>query len=459
MKLYNYMERIEGWFAHIPARVYALLAETMLVLMGGALMGIDLGYVPGKLKESDSSEVYRTRFGDFYLYLALGGLISVWSIFGLAVTLMRNERGVRLYLWGLSALGVTQIIVGVIHIVLLFSLYRPALLDTCLDQHPNQHFWWSLGYQQSSEDQQIYQECSSKWRNFVLERTFTWAVYSVLVVAMSVLVRRYKKQLKKAHTRQVDAATMDAEEWMDEKPITTRHHRRQHRRRPPSFNEAPEPPPPAYHEIPEMREQRDKLYAEIAKRREAQKQRSGNRRSTVLPDSGEKDKTEEHKAVHPLDLTQPAMAAATAGVAPEQKHERQEQEEKQDEEEYEPPPPRPTSQQEVTDGVVDAPVSGVRHDPMSSEKIEYDSYRAKRDQQREHRFDNRHDSSDSFSEASSGGSDDEGESTDDGRRDRLMSVMSHRRQTKPATWNKLASVEQTSAMGGEADEERRPMLS
>lgn len=274
---------------------------------------------------------------------------------------------------------------------------------------------------------------------------------------MSVLIRRYKKQLKKAHTRQADAATMDAEEWMDEKPITTRHHRRHHRRRPSSFNETPEPPPPAYHEIPEMREQRDKLYAEIAKRREAQKQRMGNRHSTVLADSGEKDKSEEHKAIHPLDLTQPAMAAATAGVAPEQEHERKE-EERTDEDEYEPPPPRPANQQEVTDGVVDAPMSGVRDDPMSSEKMEYDSYRAKRDQQRERRFNHRSRSV-SSSSTSGHGSDDEDESTDHDRHDRQMSIMSHRRHTKPATWKKVASLEQTSAMDGQADEERRPMLS
>lgn len=66
-------------------------------------MGIDLGYVPGKMKttsvtfirwltRSHSAEVYRTRFGDFYLYLALGGLISVWSIFGLAVTVMVSQK-------------------------------------------------------------------------------------------------------------------------------------------------------------------------------------------------------------------------------------------------------------------------------------------------------------------------------------------------------------------------------
>ncbi|KAI8138991.1 hypothetical protein BJV82DRAFT_277611 [Fennellomyces sp. T-0311] len=70
--------KIYRQLSRIPPRAYAIFAELLLIITGATLVIFDLTYTPDPL--------YTVRFGDFYTYLALGGLIAVWSVFGLLAT-------------------------------------------------------------------------------------------------------------------------------------------------------------------------------------------------------------------------------------------------------------------------------------------------------------------------------------------------------------------------------------
>ena len=84
---------------------------------------------------------------------------------------------------GLSVVTVVHFIIGFIHIMLLFTTYRPLLMDSCLQRQPTRFFWWSLGYENSEEMKKIYLECSGQWHSFATERLVSWIVYTLLSVS------------------------------------------------------------------------------------------------------------------------------------------------------------------------------------------------------------------------------------------------------------------------------------
>lgn len=77
---------------------------------------------------------------------------------------------------------VAAIIVGFIHIMLLFINYRPVLMNSCLQRDPSRLFWWSLGYEDTTEMKQIYANCENQWATFATERIVSYVLYSIISV-------------------------------------------------------------------------------------------------------------------------------------------------------------------------------------------------------------------------------------------------------------------------------------
>lgn len=89
---------------------------------------------------------------------------------------------------GLCFITVVQFIIGFVHIMLLFTTYRPVLLDTCLQRQPSRYFWWSMGYEDNQEMEQIYELCSSQWNRFATERLISWIAYSFFTVSQRIII-------------------------------------------------------------------------------------------------------------------------------------------------------------------------------------------------------------------------------------------------------------------------------
>lgn len=79
---------------------------------------------------------------------------------------------------------VAAMIVGFIHIMLLFISYRPILMNSCLQRDPSRLFWWSLGFEDTQEMKQIYANCQSQWATFATERIVSYVLYSILSVSV-----------------------------------------------------------------------------------------------------------------------------------------------------------------------------------------------------------------------------------------------------------------------------------
>ena len=89
---------------------------------------------------------------------------------------------------GLVIILVIHLILGCIHVILLFTKYQSYLINSCLQRHPSRLFWWDLGFDQSAEMKQIYADCTARWHDFTTERIVSWIVYSVVSVSKQVSV-------------------------------------------------------------------------------------------------------------------------------------------------------------------------------------------------------------------------------------------------------------------------------
>jgi hypothetical protein len=106
--------------------------------------------------------------------------------------------GITVYMIGLFFVIIVQFIIGFIHIMLLFTMYRPILMDSCLQRQPTRYFWWSLGFEDNQEMSKIYTTCSSQWNSFAIERGVSWIVYSLVSVRVHV-------SLSLSHTHKIDS--------------------------------------------------------------------------------------------------------------------------------------------------------------------------------------------------------------------------------------------------------------
>ncbi|KAI9266531.1 hypothetical protein BDA99DRAFT_558600 [Phascolomyces articulosus] len=388
-------------FLRIPQRAYALWAELFI---------IPLSYLTFHLIQANPT--YAPRFGDFYTYLTLGGLIALWSVFGVIVTWKRSRKGVKTYLYGLVILNAIQICFGIVHIILLFTLYRERIIGGCYGIESDHFFWTSLGYSDDDETQALTAKCLRHWSKFAVQRTLTWAVFSILLVLSTVLINRYYIGVLRAHRHEIQVTT----DWPyveDNKPMTTimrggsnaglgeTRDYTGHPLAPTTENLPLKTPPPGYWEIQQQQQtgnnskgsddihqqqhphsdnhqarqehdyfslktqceeddammyrRRDRLYSEISRVRDHKSQQYNQLLQSGPPTpsaSGE-------GSIHPLDLRRKSAML----LAEQQRHL---EEDDIDEYEYQPPSPPP-------------PRGSISSDPMpsSSEKMDYDLYRSR----------------------------------------------------------------------------------
>ncbi|KAJ8653255.1 hypothetical protein O0I10_011103 [Lichtheimia ornata] len=186
----NQIEMLFSVFSRIPLRVYAIVAEILLVLSSAALMAVDLTY--------GGVTPYRVRYVDIYVYAAIAGVIGLWTlVYGLYFTLRANRHGIRMYLYFLICLVALSIIIGIIHIILTFTLYRNSIIHNCVDDTTNGLFWWSFGYEFDSEVAHVVDLCTKLWARYTVQRTLTWAVYSIVIVFAAWFVNRYYRSLER----------------------------------------------------------------------------------------------------------------------------------------------------------------------------------------------------------------------------------------------------------------------
>ncbi|KAG2202980.1 hypothetical protein INT46_009097 [Mucor plumbeus] len=358
--------------------------------MAPVVIAVDLTFLTGKYSISAiwrcSTNVSTTldfinsmRMGDFYVYLTFIGIISVWSIYGLICALMGSLGGVTVYMIGLIVGIVASIVVGFIHIMLLFINYRPVLMNSCLQRDPSRLFWWSLGFEDTSEMKQIYGNCQNQWVTFATERIASYLLYSILSSICAFFIVRYQRRLTFEHNQAKGIITSNQTSgWSDDEEDSGTE-KKNLRSQSITYHDASFPSSPnekskaviATSETAEsapddgtssvlsadMYQQRQRLFDEIAKRKKARKSfkrksiTSNPSRSSVL-------------VVHPLDLSQ-------------------------DPESYTPPPMPPAEPQkeEASWNRYNEDESAIREDEealerqkrlnaLSAERMEYEMYRS-----------------------------------------------------------------------------------
>ncbi|KAI7877320.1 uncharacterized protein EV154DRAFT_406531, partial [Mucor mucedo] len=304
--------------------------------------------------------------GDFYTYLTFIGIVSVWSIYGLITTVMKSASGITVYMVGLIFITVIHFIIGFIHIMLLFTTYRPILLDSCLQRQPTRLFWWSLGYDDNEEIKKIYMACSTQWISFATERFVSWIVYSFISFLCLYFVVRYQRYITHQRNKAQGVVTGATDgDWSDDgDDYSTFVEKKKQDGSTDKVTYYHEEFPTTKSEDSElsanMHQQRQKLFDVIAKRKRARS--SLNRRPTIGNPS-----EETVNVVHPLDLAQ-------------------------DLDDYEPPPMPPaedTSESwnryndELLKEEQEALERQKRVDSLSTERLEYEMYRSHGSKSRE----------------------------------------------------------------------------
>ncbi|KAI7856823.1 hypothetical protein BDC45DRAFT_50790 [Circinella umbellata] len=380
-------------FSKIPTRAYALWAELVLIIFGTVLVIFDLSFNP--------DPKYAERYADFFIYLALGGVIAMWSVFGVMATWKRWRKGINIYFYLLIILDGIQICFGILHIILLFTLYRQRHVDFCLSNESDHFFWLSLGYSNDDEVKALTDHCLQHWSRFALQRTLTWAVFSLVLVFCTILINRYHVKVKHAHRNEIQATGWPDME--DNKPMVTvvrgdgdNANESRNNGHPPSAPSSeklamPSPPPnywesqhgksdsnnsltyqhshnqqlqqQEYDYFSQIRQaeeddtllyrRRDRLHSEIARQRDHQNyQHSSHLLSSAAS-------TSEDNFIHPLDLRR---KSAMSSEEQQQLHD----EDNEDEFGYRPPSPPP-------------PRLSIDNDKItsSSEKMDYDLFRSR----------------------------------------------------------------------------------
>ncbi|KAI9468901.1 MAG: hypothetical protein EXX96DRAFT_492335 [Benjaminiella poitrasii] len=250
--------------------------------------------------------------GDFYTYLIFMGLISVWSIYGLLVNSIRSIGGLTIYVIGLIVAMCIHLIIGLVHILLLFISYQPILMDTCLQRDSSRLFWWSLGYENTAEMKQIHNQCSAKWKGFAIERLTSWVVYSAFSSVCLWIIIRYQRTLIRQRNRRI--LNRDDDEWSSDEEGTMNKEKRVNSI---TYHEVEFPTsstPPSSRDdekgnemTSSMYQQRQRLFDEIAKRKRAKKN-VDNRKSMLSTGTPSTSNRSSVLIIHPLDLTQSTHA-------------------------------------------------------------------------------------------------------------------------------------------------------
>ncbi|OBZ84998.1 hypothetical protein A0J61_06954 [Choanephora cucurbitarum] len=330
-------------------RGFICMVIALLIVMGPILIAIDLTYL--------TDWVNSFRIGDFYTYLTFIGIVSLWSIFGFA-SVFWSPKAFTVYMIGLVIILVIHLILGCIHVILLFTKYQSYLINSCLQRHPSRLFWWDLGFDQSAEMKQIYADCTARWHDFTTERIVSWIVYSVVSFISLFFIVRYQRRLMSQRRQQYD----QTDDWSDD---DTRYADNDEKARLRSssityhevdFPQQEKPKDQVNSVSVTMHRQRQRLFDEIAKRKRAKKQFI-RRRSM----NNNKANRNSGLVIHPLDLSQ-------------------------DPEAYHPPPMPERTEEESWNRYHEA-VNTLqedeeaierqrRLDALSAERMEYEAYRA-----------------------------------------------------------------------------------
>ncbi|KAG0760149.1 hypothetical protein G6F57_008669 [Rhizopus arrhizus] len=249
---------------------------------------------------------------DLYTYLTFIGIISVWSIYGFVVTFMKSVGGMSIFMYGLCFVVILQFLIGFVHIMLLYSTYRPILMNNCMQRQPYRFFWWSENYEENEQFKGIFDKCTHQWSNFSTERLVSWVVYTVVSGLVLAIVIIHKNHIPTEHQEARGYIVGDQEgEWTsNEKPTNDAALYQEHY--PPSYGDE-EKEPMDYG----MRQQRQKLYDEIEKRQRAKK--NFNRKSVISNTSSSEPAAV--SVVHPLDLTKGLGAYQIPPVPPNERRE------------------------------------------------------------------------------------------------------------------------------------------
>ncbi|KAI9340102.1 hypothetical protein BD770DRAFT_431438 [Pilaira anomala] len=321
------------------------------MMIGPIVIAVDLTFLKGNSIEWIGDLI----MGDFYTYLSFIGVVSIWSIFGFTVMLMRSVAAVTAYTIGLFCFVNIHFIIGFVHILMLFTTYRPILMDSCLQRQPTRYFWWSLGFENSKEMKEIYQTCSSQWTRFATERFVSWIVYSIISYISLYFVVKYQSCMKEEYSKAQSIASGDRD-WSDD---DTYIHGENDSKEKMSYYHEEFPNKANERELSaEMYQQRQKIYDAIAKRKRA----NSNLKRHSLASNSNRDSI---LGIHPLDLSQ-------------------------DPEVYRPPPMPPVdteateSWNRYNDGLLKEEQEAIERqkkvDALSTERLEYEMYRAHKPQ-------------------------------------------------------------------------------
>ncbi|KAL0088458.1 hypothetical protein F4703DRAFT_1915552 [Phycomyces blakesleeanus] len=364
-------------FKGIDPRTGAVGAELLLLVVSLLMLILGIIFTP--------SWAYLMKIGDLYTYMGLLILTCLWSVVAIIFSIKRSGKGVRIATIVLAVLTGCQLVVGFIHAMLLYMYYRPSMMSSCLQRQPARLFMWSLGYDNVPEMVKLHQECDSQWTRFAAWRMITWGIMTLFTVLTLLAVQGYSRHLRPhLALRSSEDASMDPS-YEKQNPEIVRTDSMRKDRYTDDVNqgllesnhseEEMTNVPPAYPQdsnslaiARDMYKQRQKLYAEIAKRRHARE--GSTRRSRAMNSRRQMS----NGSVHPLDLTSPSENGSLNSAVM-----------------------KDIEQGEIKGGVEDPSYSsennqyedpahqsyavigsqtGDHRDSFSAEKIEYDNYRA-----------------------------------------------------------------------------------
>ncbi|KAI9030928.1 hypothetical protein CLU79DRAFT_715793 [Phycomyces nitens] len=363
-------------FKGIDLRTGAVGAELLLLVVSLLMLILGIIFTP--------MWAYQMKIGDLYTYMGLLILTCLWSVGAILFSIKRSLKGVRIFTIILAVLTGCQLVVGFIHAMLLYMYYRPAMMSSCLQRQPARLFLWSLGYENVPEMVQLHKECDSQWTKFAAWRMITWGIMTFFTVLTLLAVQGYYRHLKphlalrssedesmdpnyekqtanigRSNSMRKDRYTDDDNQGLLEK----NHDEEQAHNEPPAYPQDANSLAIAR----DMYKQRQKLYAEIAKRRHAKD--SSNRRSRAM----NSQRHMSNGSVHPLDFHNPGENEALNSSAMND-IDHDDMDGGRDNLSY----PDNTRYEDSTNQPYAAIGShtGDHRDSFSAEKIEYDNYRA-----------------------------------------------------------------------------------
>ncbi|ORX62369.1 hypothetical protein DM01DRAFT_324164 [Hesseltinella vesiculosa] len=248
------------------SRILAITSEVLAALMGIALIVVQVICFQNWSKS--------VAMIDYDIYLVLTGLASVIVLGMVVFTRKRTVRKLGYMLWISAFITLAQFIVGLVHSILIYATYRLTLLVRCF--HRSAPDSWNIFGISRTE---AVQACHRDFKRFFLFNLLTCFGFSILMTVCLYLVYRYYRRLKIREKSNLAKLVQPSDEHMispsEENPLDnesgydtydpTTHLGQYSPRMPAESREEAE------HLIDESRDQRQRLYDEIAKRKQLER--------------------------------------------------------------------------------------------------------------------------------------------------------------------------------------------